>query len=106
MPTSSVMRDRGCLSIRERPATDERLKKRRKLVSVPALSRAILLTHGHLDHAGSCPELAEAWNVNVYAHRLELPYLTGKSTHPPLDVTGPALSHFLKHIVQAVRDSS
>ncbi len=47
--------------------------------------RAILLTHGHFDHAGSAADLAEAWNVPVYAHRLELPYLTGRSDYPPQD---------------------
>jgi glyoxylase-like metal-dependent hydrolase (beta-lactamase superfamily II) len=51
--------------------------------------RAIVLTHGHPDHAGSAFELAELWNVNVYAHKVELPYLTGKATYPPLDHTAP-----------------
>ncbi len=57
--------------------------------------RAIVLTHGHFDHAGSCLELAEAWNVKVHAHRLERPYLTGKSLYPPLDVTAPGAFSFL-----------
>ena len=51
--------------------------------------RAIVLTHGHTDHAGSALELAEFWDVNVYAHKLEVPYLTGKSSYPPLDYTAP-----------------
>ncbi len=46
---------------------------------------AILLTHGHRDHAGSALELAEYWDVDIYAHRLERPYLTGKSEYPPKD---------------------
>lgn len=48
---------------------------------------AILLTHGHRDHAGSAGELAELWDVPIYAHALEMPYLTGKSAYPPLDPT-------------------
>lgn len=48
---------------------------------------AIILTHGHFDHAGSAGTLAQEWGVNIYAHRLELPYLTGKSKYPPIDPT-------------------
>lgn len=48
---------------------------------------AIVLTHGHFDHAGSALALAEEWRVPVYAHRLEMPYLTGKSDYPPGDPT-------------------
>lgn len=48
---------------------------------------AIILTHGHFDHAGSAMELAEGWDVPIYAHRLELPYLTGRSDYPPQDPT-------------------
>ena len=54
---------------------------------------AILLTHGHADHAGAALQLAEEWDVTVYAHHLELPYLTGKSSYPPADPTvGGALA--------------
>src|SRR5579872_4623672 len=44
--------------------------------------RAIILTHGHFDHAGSAGPLADAWGVPIYAHRLELPFLTGKAHYP------------------------
>ena len=31
----------------------------------------IILTHGHFDHVGGLPQLAQEWNVPVYAHALE-----------------------------------
>jgi glyoxylase-like metal-dependent hydrolase (beta-lactamase superfamily II) len=46
---------------------------------------AIVLTHGHFDHIGSLEELLERWDVPVYAHRLERPYLNGESAYPPPD---------------------
>ncbi len=49
---------------------------------------AIVLTHAHFDHAGSLDDLVDAWpGVPVYAHPLELPYLTGRSSYPPPDPT-------------------
>ncbi|MDX2149793.1 MAG: MBL fold metallo-hydrolase [Bryobacteraceae bacterium] len=48
---------------------------------------AILLTHGHFDHVGAIDELAEDWDIPIYAHRLEHPYLDGQSDYPPCDPT-------------------
>lgn len=46
---------------------------------------AIILTHAHFDHVGSLNTLAEEWEVPVYAHAMEKPYLTGVSSYPPPD---------------------
>jgi len=46
---------------------------------------AIVMTHGHFDHAGTLEELSEAWGVPVYAHELERPYLDGSAAYPPPD---------------------
>ena len=47
--------------------------------------RAILLTHGHFDHVGSLAALTATWGVPVFAHALEMPYLTGRCSYPPAD---------------------
>lgn len=48
---------------------------------------AIFLTHGHFDHVGAIKNLLPHWNVPVYAHSLEIPFLSGKSNYPPPDPT-------------------
>ena len=64
------------------------------LYGTGAAPAAIVLTHGHFDHVGNVRELAREWDVPVYAHELELPYLTGRSSYPPPDpaVGGGALA--------------
>src|SRR5687768_15395137 len=48
---------------------------------------AIVLTHGHFDHVGALDELLNTWDVPVYAHQEEAPYLTGSRSYPEPDPT-------------------
>ncbi|PLS05879.1 MBL fold metallo-hydrolase [Neobacillus cucumis] len=57
-----------------------------------AVPKAIILTHGHFDHVGSIVSILEDWEIPVYAHDDELPYLTGKKDYPPGD---PNVDHGL-----------
>ena len=47
--------------------------------------QAIILTHGHFDHVGTAEELLRRWNVPVYIHELERPYVDGSASYPPPD---------------------
>jgi len=46
---------------------------------------AIVLTHGHFDHTGGLKHLARHWDVPIYVHELEMPYLNGRASYPPPD---------------------
>ncbi len=71
------------------PGSADKIKAHAEEVFGPANPPiAIVLTHAHFDHAGSLDELLKRWpDVPVYAHLLELPYLTGRSSYPPPDPT-------------------
>ena len=72
------------------------IKKRAEQLFGPGTQPdAIILTHGHADHTGSLKTLLKDWDVPVYAHKLELPYLQGKSSYPPPDpaIGGGAMSY-------------
>jgi glyoxylase-like metal-dependent hydrolase (beta-lactamase superfamily II) len=47
---------------------------------------ALILTHGHFDHVSAAKDLADDWNIPIYAHPLEFPYLTGKKEYPKPNV--------------------
>ena len=58
-----------------------------KLFGKNAPPVAIVMTHGHFDHVGALQTLAEKWNVPIYAHEVEMPYLSGEASYPPPDPT-------------------
>lgn len=47
--------------------------------------KAFIMTHGHFDHVGAFPELFERWDVPIYAHPDEVPFLTGEKDYPKPD---------------------
>ena len=65
--------------------------------------KAIILTHGHVDHYGSALALAAYWDVPIYAHPLDLPYLTGRDSQPPLD---PTVGGFFAQIARFLPSSA
>lgn len=60
---------------------------------------AIILTHGHRDHVGAARELSEEYDVPIYAHFLELPYLDGRSQYPPADPTVGGFDGFVSRFL-------
>jgi glyoxylase-like metal-dependent hydrolase (beta-lactamase superfamily II) len=57
---------------------------------------AIVLTHGHFDHVGAARELADKWDISIYAHPEEFPYLSGQREYAPPDFgAGGGLMSFL-----------
>lgn len=58
----------------------------RALVGSPSRIRAVLVTHGHVDHIGPLPGLLKHWDVPVLAHPAEVANLRGEAH----DQAGPA----------------
>ena len=46
--------------------------------------KLLVLTHGHLDHAGAAMKVREEWKIPLAAHRLEIPYLIGAERYNKL----------------------
>lgn len=67
------------------------MKGIKKRFGADAVLKAIILTHGHFDHVGALEAILEKWNVPVYAHKLEEPYLTGQTDYPPANPDVPGL---------------
>lgn len=68
-------------------SADEIITTAQQRFGIHSRPKAILLTHGHFDHVGAIIELVKHWNIPVYAHELELPFLTGKESYPTPDFT-------------------
>lgn len=78
------------------PGYAGQIKKRAEELFGPgAKPEAIVLTHGHFDHTGALKGLLKEWDVPVYAHKLETPFLLGKSHYPPPDpaIGGGAMTY-------------
>ncbi|MFN3392376.1 MAG: MBL fold metallo-hydrolase [Meiothermus ruber] len=44
---------------------------------------ALLLTHHHLDHVGGARMLWERYGLPIYAHPLDIPFISGEARRPP-----------------------
>ena len=45
----------------------------------------LVLTHAHFDHVGAIDALLDRWDVPVYVHSDELPYVSGRRAYPTPD---------------------
>jgi glyoxylase-like metal-dependent hydrolase (beta-lactamase superfamily II) len=64
------------------PMSDGRIRRWAESHHGSRRPSAIVLTHGHFDHVGAFPKILESWDVPVFAHQLELPYLRGEKKYP------------------------
>ncbi|MBH1939820.1 MBL fold metallo-hydrolase [Mobilitalea sibirica] len=64
---------------------DSIIKTTEDLFGKESRPRFIILTHGHFDHIGCVKKLSDHWNVKIYAHENEIPYVTGEKNYPEPD---------------------
>ncbi|MFE6973427.1 MBL fold metallo-hydrolase [Streptomyces sp. NPDC057682] len=65
------------------PAIEEAV---RGLGHDPARIARIVITHGHRDHYGAAQELADRYDCEILAHRLDAPYIRGEAEVPAPDL--------------------
>ena len=87
LPHRRTRRPLGARGYRPARFRLENPRRRRRRFGHDSRPEAIFLTHGHFDHAGNASALSDLWGVPIYAHPMELPYLTGRSDYPPPDPT-------------------
>ena len=78
MLNAFVVRNDACAIVIDTGLPGSARKMLNELRRTPDLRvTAIVLTHGHIDHAGSAAELKRKLDVPIIAHELEMPYLSG-----------------------------
>ena len=78
MLNAFIVRNDGCAIVVDTGLPGSAEKALAQLRRTPGLQvTAIVLTHGHIDHAGSATALRAILDVPVIAHELEVPYLSG-----------------------------
>ena len=63
------------------PRMEQGIKKAIEQLNKGSLKQ-ILLTHGHSDHTGAVPGIVKKYDVPVYAHQIEIPFMEGDSLYP------------------------
>lgn len=78
---------------------DTILKATTEHMGVGSAPKAIVLTHGHFDHAGSARDLAAHWGVKIHVHHREKPFVNGASKYPPAD---PTVGGFMAQVIRFI----